>query len=192
MPNRLKEFRRGVKVVGWSLAYEGDSKTLRRLKKGGEIAIQVIGTVSRIDGNIVDSAVGVVERYVVGGSANEGSEPRHRFLSGAKPGIEIGEDFRKTIKKEFMPQPQRVTVRRDGGEFGAEALSEILESIMTIRIRNGRRPNPLDAERGFSPPCRFNAASVSDSNAGPGTGDGSESFRTELKRDTRFNWDETK
>lgn len=192
MPNRLEAFRRGVKIVGWSLALEGDFGTLRRLKKGGEVAVQVIGTVSFVDGKSVDFSVGVVERYVVGGSANECSKPRNRFLSKSKPGIEVGEDFRKTIKKEFMPQPQSVTVRRDGGDFGAEALSEILESIVTIRIRNGRRPNPLDAERSFAPPCRLYAASVSDSNARSGTGDGSEGFRTELKRDTRDDWNETK
>jgi hypothetical protein len=98
-----------VKVVGGSLAHEGDSGTLRRLKKGGEVAVQVIGTVSLVDGELVDFSVGVVERYVEGGSAYESRQPRHGFLSEAKPCIVVAEDFRQTSKKKFMPQSQSVT-----------------------------------------------------------------------------------
>ena len=169
-----------MKVVGGSLALEGDSGTLRRLKKGGEVAVQVLGTVSLVDGKSVDFSVGVVERYVEGGSAYESSQPRHGFLSEAKPGIVVAEDFRQATKKKIMTQSQSVTVRCDGRQLLAETPGEILEGLVTIRVRSRGWPDPLYAERGFSPSGRVNASSVSDSNAGPGTGDGSESFRTEL------------
>ena len=66
-----------MEVIGGSLALEGNSRTFCRREKGGKVAIEVIGTVGRVNWELVDFAVGVVKRYVKGGSAYESGEPRH-------------------------------------------------------------------------------------------------------------------
>ena len=181
MPGRKDGQRLRAQEIARVAAVEGNPRTRGRLQVAGEVAVHPLGAVGVVDGRPVDHAVGVVQRQVEGGVADQRRQPGHGAGRGARaPGRrrqtpQFGVDERLA---DFQRVPRRVEPRPGGGQGAAE----IDQHALARCVRQVGRPDPLHAQRGLSPAHGATATDRLDFQTDARAGDPRQRLHAEFQR----------
>src|SRR5438552_1532729 len=98
-------------------------------------------------------------------------------------------DDRQLALKEFVSGVERVPGATKAGPGPCKMDAELPHSFVALRITTAARPCPLNAQRRLAPAFRESSHTVRHGQAYASTGDGSKCLGSELKRDSRLDWE---
>ena len=126
-------------------------------------------------------AIGVVQGEVERRTADQRREGRDGDAF-RQAGVELLKDTRERLFEEVVADFQGMATRFEGRIGLGQRVAEILQRLETDIVSDRRRPDPLHAERGLTPPFGAGTVGLLDRDADAGADHARQGLMTELQR----------